>query len=73
MPSHAEKTARISQLLQQRDATRTAVLDFRQHLAGEKFHADTTIQVADVHRWLDLVVSELAALRGGPEEPHLAR
>ena len=28
---------------------------FRRHLNSSKFHKDTTIQVSDVHNWLDIV------------------
>jgi len=31
----------------------------RTHLCSSKFHQDTTIQVSDVHNWLDCVVTEL--------------
>jgi len=38
-------------------AFKEAVSDFRVHLSGPKFHQDTTIQVSDVHRWLDNIVN----------------
>lgn len=31
------------------------VNEFRTYLNSSKFHDDTTVQVADVHRWLDYI------------------
>ena len=35
--------------------TKDAGNEFRRHLNSSKFHKDTTIQVGDVHNWLDIV------------------
>ena len=32
------------------------IKEFRIHLCSTKFLVDTTIQVADVHRWLDYIM-----------------
>ena len=32
-----------------------AIIGFRRHLNSSKFHEDTTIQVSDVHNWLDII------------------
>ena len=37
------------------------IIAFRRHLSSSKFHQDTTIQVSDVHNWLDLVRDEIRA------------
>jgi len=31
--------------------------DFRRHLRSSKFHQDTTIQVSDVHNYLDNIIA----------------
>ena len=36
-----------------------AIIAFRSHLCSSKFHKDTTIQVSDVHNWLDAIVKQL--------------
>ena len=36
-------------------ATEKALIDFRVYLASSKFWDDTTIQVSDVHGWLDRI------------------
>jgi hypothetical protein len=36
-------------------ARQTRVNEFRTYLNSSKFHDDTTVQVSDVHRWLDYI------------------
>ena len=54
-----QKKQRISQLEQEKRNAREAVIQFRVHLQCAKFREDTTIQVADVQRWLDNINAEL--------------
>lgn len=41
------------------ERAKAMIVGFRRHLASSKFHNDTTIQVSDVNRWLDMINTEL--------------
>ena len=36
----------------------TRVLELREYLNSSKFHDDTTVQVSDIHRWLDYIIAD---------------
>ena len=54
-----QKQADIFRLEQEKRNALAAIVNLRVHLCSEKFHKDTTIQVSDVHHWLDVIVAEL--------------
>ena len=37
---------------------RTRMDEFRMYLCSSKFFDDTTVQVGDVHRWLDYITAD---------------
>lgn len=47
--------ARVTDLEDRLDKVDTELREFRRHLFSEKFWVDTTIQVSDVHRYLDRI------------------
>ena len=54
------KLQRNNQVKAEAIASVSEVIDmFRNHLNSSKFHVDTTIQVSDVHRWLDSIVRNM--------------
>ena len=54
-----QKDYKIAELKQHTLNAREAIIRFRNHLLGSKFHVDPTIQVADVQRWLDGIDEEI--------------
>ena len=53
-------------------ALNVAVAEFRKHLRSSKFHNDPTIQVSDVHAWLDRILQDVADQEAGYSDSYYA-